>query len=96
MNYWAWGGKYIGHRNGDYLYSSRGNPIGYFNGDEVYDFNGKYIGELKNENRLIVNRSKRSYRKSLRAKPCNIAGSSYANYAGYAMYAGYDDFEVTR
>ena len=57
MNYWAWGGKYIGSRSGEYLYSSKGNPIGVFCENELYDFSGKYIGEIRNGNRIIVNRS---------------------------------------
>lgn len=94
MNYWAWGGKYIGHRSGDCLYSSHGEPLGRFSGNEIYDFDGKYIGEIKNENRLIVDTSKRSKRASVSSKPCNSIGSSYADYVGSLMYAGYDDFEV--
>ncbi len=57
MNYWAWGGKYVGRRSGDYLYSSDGNPLGVFYDDELYDFSGKYIGEIRNRNRIIVNKS---------------------------------------
>jgi len=36
MNYWAWGGKYIGQRSADILYSSSGTPIGRFLGEELY------------------------------------------------------------
>ena len=49
MNYWAWGGKYIGHRSGDYLYYSNGSPLGYFDGNEVYDFNSRYLCEVKKQ-----------------------------------------------
>ena len=76
MNYWAWGGKYIGHRSGDYLYSKNGEPLGYYTGNDIFDFNGKYIGEVRNDNRLIVDTSKRHYRGSSRAKPANTIGSS--------------------
>ena len=62
MNYWAWGGKYIGRRSGDYLYSKTGNPLGVFYDDELYDFSGKYIGEIRKENRIIVNKSHKNKR----------------------------------
>lgn len=93
MNYWAWGGKYIGRRSGDYLYSKNGTPLGTFYGDELYDFSGKYIGEIRNQNRIIVNKSYKSKRKSGRCKPCGICGCSYSDYVGYVMLCGYEDFK---
>jgi len=92
MNYWAWGGKYIGHRSGDILYSKNGNPIGRFYSDELFDFSGHYIGEIKSGNRLIVKCSSKNKIKSMSTKPCNTFGSSYCDYCGYVMYAGYEDF----
>lgn len=59
MNYWAWGGKYIGSRAGDVLYSSRGTPIGRFFDEDIYSFEGNYIGEVKSHNRIIVNSQKK-------------------------------------
>lgn len=94
MNYWAWGGKYIGRRSGDYLYSATGEPLGVFYGDELYDFSGKYIGEVRNKDRLIVNRSNKHKRKSGRCKPCGICGSSCCDYVGYVMLCGYEDFTI--
>ncbi len=61
MNFWAWGGKYIGIRSGDILYSYKGFPIGKFYGDDLYNLNGRYIGEIKHNNRIIVNLAKKSY-----------------------------------
>lgn len=92
MNYWAWGGKYIGKRSGDTLYSSNGKPIGKFYSDGLYDFSGRYIGEIRNKNRIIVNCSSRSKRHSVSGKPCDHCGISYCDYVGYVMYAGYEDF----
>lgn len=95
MNYWAWGGKYIGQRSGDILYSSRGTPIGRFYDEELYNFQGYYIGEIKSQNRLIVNKQKKNRRKSASSKPCSHGGTSYCDYCGYVMYAGYENFSVT-
>ncbi len=92
MNYWAWGGKYIGQRSEEVLYSSNGTPIGTFFGKELYDFDGYYIGEIKSQNRIIVNSQKKNLRKSARCRPCSHCGTSYCDYCGYAMYAGYEDF----
>ena len=94
MNFWAWGGKYIGSKSSDILYSYKGYPIGRFYGEELYDFNGKYIGEIKNNNRIIVNLSKKSYTRSVSSKPCSHSATAcYCDYAGYAMYVGYEDFK---
>jgi len=94
MNYWSWSGKYIGQKYNEHLYSCKGKPLGYFYESEVYDFNGKYIGETLDNNRLIVDRNKRGKKKSSKIKPCNIAGTSYADYVGYVMRVGYEDFEI--
>jgi len=93
MNFWAWGGKYIGYSCGNILYSKNGSPIGRFEADELYDFSGKYIGEKKNGNRLIVNNSGKFKHIGSHAKPCRVSGRIYCDYAGYALYAGYDNFE---
>lgn len=93
MDFWSWGGKYIGSAYGDVLYSKTGKPIGHFLDNELYDFSGRYIGEKRNCNRLIVNKSCKHKLISIYSKPCNICGSSYCDYAGYAMLAGYEDFK---
>jgi len=92
MNYWAWGGKYIGQRSGDVLHSSCGTPIGRFFDEELYSFDGNYIGEIKTQNRIIVDPRKKNFRKSVGCKPCSHCGTSYCDYCGYVMYAGYEDF----
>ena len=55
MNFWAWGGKYVGVRYEDILYSYKGTPIGRFENNILFDFNGKYIGEIMQKDRLIIN-----------------------------------------
>ena len=96
MNFWTWGGKYIGYKtNDDILYSYKGDPIGKFYGEELFDFDGTYIGEVKNTNRIIVRTSKKNYRRSAICKPCSrCATSSYCDYVGYVMYVGYEDFKI--
>lgn len=94
MNFWAWGGKYIGQRSGAFLYSSSGKPIGRFDGDNLFDFDGNYIGEVRNEKFLIVNPQKKYIRSYSCCEPVSRCGISYVDYCGYAMYAGYEDFVV--
>lgn len=95
MNFWAWGGKFIGYEQDGILYKHTGEPIGKFYGEELYDFNGKYIGEIKNDKRLIVNLGKKGHVKSCTSKPCSHSAiAPYCDYASYAMYAGYEDFEA--
>lgn len=94
MNYWAWGGKYIGYRSGDYLYSRNGNPMGKFYGEELYNFSGDYIGEIRSNDRLIIRSSKKDKRKSTITRPSGRSGRSYCDYIGYVMMVGYEDFYV--
>lgn len=95
MNYWAWGGAYIGFRKDSYLYSRAGKPIGRFVGEEIYDFKGKYVGEIRNKDRLIVDRSKKNNKmQGMVAIPCLSAGTSYCDYAGYCMISGYEDLQA--
>lgn len=90
VNYWAWGGKYIGFRKGVYLYSKEGNPIGHFDGDEIFDFNGKYLCDVIDD-RLITKLGSRATGKTMQ-KPNNMSRKPCSNYAGYAMLPGYQDF----
>lgn len=94
MNYWSWGGKYIGSRSGEYLYSKKGNPLGVFYDNELYDFLGNYIGEIRKKNRIIVNKNRKNKRKSGKCKPCDKCGTSCCDYVGYMMLCGYEDFNL--
>jgi len=89
---WTWGGIAFGYMNDNYLWAYDGRHVGRIQGNEIYGKNGEYLGEIKNEDRLITNISKKSYRSSGFA-PCDCGGyARYADYVGYAMYAGYEDF----
>ena len=92
QNLWTWGGTFFGYRNGDQLFTHRGKCVGRFQGNDIYGRRGEYLGEVMNDDRLITNVSKRSWRG---ASASNVQGGAigrYANYAGYAMYAGHEDF----
>lgn len=90
---WTWGGKCFGYKDGENLRTHGGKHVGRFVGEEVYDQNGYYIGEIRNDNRLITNLSKKNKRGGIFTPYANYAAyAKYADYAGYAMYAGYEDF----
>jgi len=61
---WTWGGRCFGYRDEDDLWTHDGKHVGRFYEDEVYDPDGKYIGEIRNKNRLITKKSKKSKRRS--------------------------------
>ena len=90
---WTWGGRCFGYRDGDDLWTYDGKHVGRFSGDEVYAPDGQYLGEIISGNRLITNKSKKSWRHGSFTPYARRAGyAKYADYAGYAMYAGYEDF----
>lgn len=95
MDYWAWGGKYIGFREGDFLYAKSGKPVGFFRNEDIYSFDGRYLGEVRSNNRLIVNSNKKHKLFVSYSKPCNRVGRAKCNYSGSVMIFGYEDFKIT-
>lgn len=90
---WTWSGKCFGYKDDDNLWTHDGKHVGKFYGDEVYGRDGIYLGEIKNENRLITNTSKKNWRKGSFTPYANRVGYvKYVDYVGYVMYAGYEDF----
>lgn len=89
---WTWSGTYFGYFNGEDLFTHDGRHVGKRReSGEIYDARGQYLGELKNENRLITNLSKRSRRSFV---PYAQRGGlvPFVNYVGYVMYVGHEDF----
>ena len=94
-NYWSWRGQYVGYRISGCLFSPDGRQVGYFaEGDEVYGCFGNYIGEVRGDNRLITNLSKKAWtRKSV--TPRFLKNSSCPhNVNAKEMLAGFEDFPV--
>lgn len=94
MNWvWTWGGQFFGYFDGDDLWTYDGKHVGRLYNGHVHARDGRYLGEVMNENRLITNRMKSSWRGPGFAAWGRRGGyAPYANYAGYAMYAGHEDF----
>jgi len=65
---------------------------GRFRGEDVFGEDGRYLGELRNNNRLITNLSKRSKRSNSFTPRKTTAHVKYVDYVGYVMYLGYEDF----
>lgn len=89
---WTWGGTFFGYETGGLLFTHRGKCVGRFNGKDVYGKRGEYLGELMDEERLISDRSKRSWRGSAAPNVQGGAIARFTNYVGYVMYVGYKDF----
>jgi hypothetical protein len=94
-NFWSWRGCYVGYRSAGNLFSRDGRQVGYFaEGDEVYGCGGDYIGEVRGDNRLITNLSKKAWtRRSiiprlLKSSPCPHDVNAKE------MLAGFEDFPV--
>jgi hypothetical protein len=62
--FWTAGGKAIGYRDEDALFSSCGTQIGVFRGDEVYGVLGAYLGEVSNSGRLVADIRKLNWRRT--------------------------------
>jgi hypothetical protein len=90
--FWTWGGECFGYRNGEGLFTHDGREVGRFEGDEIYGRDGRYLGEIKSENRLITNCSKKSWVRSGFVPTVGGSYVRYVNYVGYVMYVGYEDF----
>lgn len=90
---WTWGGKSFGYRDGDDLWTHDGRHVGRFIGSEVYAPDGRYLGEIMNDDRLITDPSKKSWRQGVFSPWGSRVGYvPYVDYVGNAMYAGYEDF----
>lgn len=89
---WTWSGKFFGYISNGRLFTQKGKCVGALDDEMIYGRDGKYIGEIRNNNRLITNKSRKNCRGN--SAPNLTAGScsSYCDYTGYVMYAGYEDF----
>jgi hypothetical protein len=91
--FWTWSGKSFGYNDGDALRTHDGKHIGQFYGNEIYAQNGNYLGEIKNNNRLIVDKNKKLNRKApFMPYVNNVPHINNVNYVGFIMYVGYEDF----
>lgn len=93
-NLWTWKGTYFGYLSDDLIITHRGTCAGRLSGEEIYDERGRYIGELRNGNRLITHKGKRSRTGSPAPNIRYGARVRYTNYVGYVMYAGFEDFPL--
>lgn len=90
---WTWEGECFGYKEGSNLWTYDGRHVGGFHGDEVFAADGRYLGEIKSNNRLITNLSKKSKLRGIFTPYANRAAFvKYVDYVGYVMYAGYEDF----
>jgi hypothetical protein len=90
---WTWGGECFGYREGDDLWTYSGKHVGCFHGDEVYAPNGWYVGEIKQGNRLVVDRSKSERVKAQFTRPLDrLICPRYHDYPALRLYLNHKDF----
>ena len=90
---WTWGGECFGYREGDYLWTYSGKHAGCFHGDEVYASNGWYLGEIKQGNRLVVDRCKSGQLKPQFTRAIDrLACPRHDYYPALILYVSHKDF----
>jgi hypothetical protein len=90
---WTWGGECFGYREGDDLWTYGGKHVGCFHGLELYAPDGWYLGEIKQGNRLVIDRSKSGrtvppFTRSIDRLAC----PRYGDYPALTLYLGHRDF----
>jgi hypothetical protein len=94
-NFWSWRGRYVGYRSSGCLFSRDGRQVGYFaEGDEVYGCAGGYIGEIRGDNRLITNLSKKAWTRRTVIPRLWKSSSGPQDVNAKEMLAGFEDFPV--
>jgi hypothetical protein len=91
--FWNWRGRYVGYRSSDCLFGHEGAQIGYFaEGDEVYGCAGDYLGEVRGDNRLITNLSKKAWTRKSVIPRFLKSSPGHHDVNAKEMLAGYEDF----
>jgi hypothetical protein len=90
---WTWGGECFGYREGDYLWTYSGKHVGCFHGDELYAPDGWYLGEIKQGNRLVIDRSKIGQSKPRFTRSIDrLARPRYDDSPALTLYLSHKDF----
>ena len=91
--FWSWRGRYVGYRNSGCLFSRDGWQVGYFaEGDEVYGCTGDYVGEVRGDNRLITNLSKKAWTRRSVIPRFLKTSPGHRDVNAKEMLAGFEDF----
>jgi len=90
---WTWGGHILLPSRRRESVDHNGKQVRRLGDQEIFDQDGQYLGEVKNDNRLITNLSKKSWRgPGITPYANRVRHVPYVNFAGYVMYVGYEDF----
>ena len=94
-NFWSWRGLFVGYRSSGCLFGRDGRQVGYFaEGDEVYGCAGNYIGEVRGDNRLITNLSKKAWKRREVAPRLWKSSTGPRDVNAKEMLVGFEDFPV--
>lgn len=92
---WSWGGRCIGYRIGDSLFTCEGRQLGQFGeGDEIYGSNGDYLGEIRGGDRLITNLSKVAWKRGAFAAGVSKILTERSEASAKQLPVGFQDFSL--
>lgn len=90
---WSWGGRCVGYRIEDSLFTCEGKQLGQFGeGDEIYGCEGDYLGEIRSGDRLITNLSKLAWKRNAFAAGFSKMSSGRAEASAKQIPIGFQDF----
>lgn len=96
-SFWSWGGRYVGYRLTDSLFSHGGRQLGYFaEGDEVYGCDGKYLGEVRTGDRLITNLSKKHWTRGAVVPSVQNSAPGCSDVSPKEMLVNFEEFLLSR
>lgn len=94
-SYWDWGGRYVGYRVSNNLFSQEGTHLGYFDeADEVYSCTGKYLGEIRSNDRLIRNPRKKLWTRENVVANFQRVAPGRSDVTPKEMIANFEDFPL--
>jgi hypothetical protein len=94
---WLWSGPCFGYREGDDVWTYDGAYVGMFAGTEIYAPSGRYLGEIRNRDRLIVDRAKQDKTiPPFEPKAAQVGHARYGDELGYPLSPGVGDFPPAR
>ena len=89
---WLWGGKCLGYRSRNSLFTFHGLHVGSFRGNIIFAADGTYLGEVFHEKRLITKVSNKCLQHDGFSPSLGKGRDSRKNAPSLPIPRGYEDF----
>lgn len=90
---WTWSGQCFGYWQEDDLWTHGGKHVGRRTGDDIFSPMGLYLGEVMPNTRLVTNNAKAAHKSIVfKPHAVQAAQQIQVNVATLALYMGYQDF----